>query len=264
MFGCYTLAVNRKIKHRGVLYLSDICIFKRIEKKYRITTQQKEALLAIVGKHLKPDEYGKSTICSIYLDTPNYRLIRNSIEAISYKEKIRLRSYGVPKENTKVFLELKKKYKGVVYKRRISMTLKQAMDYLENGVRPEESQIMREIDYSMKFYDHPTPSIYIAYEREAFYAEDIPSLRITFDSNVRYRGDNLLLQYGDDGKKLIKDNELLLEIKTDGAMPLWLSSALTECGILPSSFSKCGTAYQILMGKTPTQYIKGELSYARS
>lgn len=243
--------------------MSDICIFKRIEKKYRITTEQKDALLALVGNRLKPDEYGKSTICSIYLDTPNYRLIRNSIEAISYKEKIRLRSYGVPKDNTKVFLELKKKYKGVVYKRRISMSLNQAMEYLNNGVRPEDSQIMREIDYSMQFYGHPTPSIYIAYEREAFYAEEIPSLRITFDSNVRYRGDNLLLQYGDEGKRLIKDNELLLEIKTDGAMPLWLSSALTELGILPSSFSKCGTAYQILMGKTPTQYIKGELSYAR-
>ncbi len=243
--------------------MSDICIFKRIEKKYRINTLQKEALLAKVGGYLKPDEYGKSTICSIYLDTPNYRLIRNSIEAIAYKEKIRLRSYGVPKDSTKVFLELKKKYKGVVYKRRISMTLKQAMDYLEKGIKPEDSQIMREIDYAMKFYDTPSPSIYIAYEREAFYAEDIPSLRITFDSNVRYRGDKLLLQHGDEGKKLIADDELLLEIKTDGSMPLWLSHSLTECGILPSSFSKCGTAYQILMGKTPTQYIKGEHSYAR-
>lgn len=244
--------------------MSDICIFKRIEKKYRITEAQKAALFSLIGDYLQPDEYGKSTILSLYFDTPSYLLIRNSIEAITYKEKLRLRSYGVPKDDTKVFLELKKKYKGVVYKRRISMRYSQAMEYIDGGKKPEDSQIMREIDYAMHYYDNPKPAIFIGYEREAFYAEDIPSLRITFDSNMRYRCDNLYLQYGDEGKKLIGNDELILEIKTDGAMPLWLSSALTRCGILPSSFSKCGTAYQLHMGKTPTKYIKGELSYARS
>ena len=127
-------------------------IFKRIEKKYLLTEAQYKALFARIGSHLKPDEFGRSTVISLYLDTPDHRLIRNSIEAVDYKEKLRLRSYGTAKAGSTVFLELKKKYDGVVYKRRASMTLEQAERYLNKGIKPFESQIMSEIDWAMNFY----------------------------------------------------------------------------------------------------------------
>lgn len=177
-------------------------------------------------------------------------LIRNSIDAKTYKEKIRLRSYGTPSKNDKVFLEIKKKFKGVVYKRRISLSLGDAYDYIEKGLRPEESQIMSEIDYCMNFYRHPSPSMLIAYERDAYYVKDMPNLRITFDSNVRYRTDDLFLENGNEGKTILPENTYIMEVKTDGAMPLWLAHALDKCKMYPSSFSKYGTAF-CEIGKTP-------------
>ncbi len=225
----------------------DNFIFKRVEKKYLLTERQRAALLEKISPMLVPDKYGHSTISSLYLDTPDFRIIRASIEAKeqghAYKEKLRLRTYGTPTDGTKVFLEIKKKYKGVVYKRRIALTLAEAMDYINGGARPPDSQIMREIDYSMCFYSHPKPAAVVSYERDAFFVRDLPALRITFDSAVRYRNTDLDLTHGSHGKKLLEDSFFLMEIKTHGAMPLWLSHALDELNIYPVSFSKYGRAY---------------------
>ena len=131
------------------------CNFKRIEKKYLLSETRYEKLFRRIGSHLKPDEYGRSTVMSLYLDTPDSRIIRHSIEATDYKEKLRLRSYGTAKPESAVFLELKKKYGGVVYKRRAAMTLKDAERYLRTGIKPFESQIMSELDWAMKLYERP-------------------------------------------------------------------------------------------------------------
>ena len=242
--------------------MTDIFIFKRIEKKYRINKQEKDALLSLCGNLLIPDSHGKSTISSLYLDTPDHLLIRNSIDAKVYKEKLRIRSYGTPRLDDKIFFEIKKKFEGIVYKRRVSMTLSQAYDYIESQARPEESQIMSEIDYTMRFYNLPKPSMLISYEREAYFVKDEPNLRLTFDSNVRYREDDLFLEKGSDGKKILDKDEFILEIKTDGAMPLWLAHALDKLLILPSSFSKYGTSYLDTLKKDKSPDPKGEKEYA--
>ncbi len=223
--------------------MKDIMIFKRVEKKYRLTPAQKEALLQIIGPRLTPDAHGRNTICSLYLDTPDHLIIRNSIIARAYKEKLRLRSYGTPTMADHVFLEIKKKFKGVVYKRREVMTLQEAMAYIEHGRKPCDSQIMREIDYAMHFYRQPKPMMLIAYEREAYFDGENPNLRITFDTNVRARETDCRLESGSHGDYLLPEDAILMEIKTDGAMPVWLAQALSQCRILPARFSKYGTAY---------------------
>lgn len=236
----------------------DICIFKRVEKKYMLSPAQKAQLLDAVGQHFLPDCHGKSTICSLYLDTPDYLLIRNSIDAVSYKEKLRLRSYGTPTPETPVFLEIKKKFQGVVYKRRVRMPLKDAYIYLGSGETPIQSQIMNEIDYAMHFYRHPAPSMLIAYEREAYQAKDYANLRLTFDTGVRYRAHDLTLESGAMGKPILPEDRLLLEVKTDGAMPLWLSRALNNSGITPVSFSKYAMAYRDSLKQAPTTQQEGD------
>ncbi len=227
-------------------------IFERIEKKYRITADQKEAVLQGIGGRLLEDKFCRSTIQSLYLDTPDHRIIRDSIEAKGhsvYKEKIRVRSYGTPGREDKVFFELKKKYKGIVYKRRICMTLAEAERYLEEGICPKDSQIMREIDYAMDFYGRPKPAVMICYEREAYAIQGHPALRVTFDSNVRYRDRELSLGKGSQGIPITGSGEYLLEVKSDGAIPVWLSEILDRNKVYPSSFSKYGTAYQMIRAK---------------
>ena len=218
--------------------------FRRVEKKYTITQAQQAALLSLIGDKLIPDSHGKSTVCSLYLDTPSWRLIRGSIDAISYKEKLRIRSYGAPDPDTPVFLEIKKKYKGVVSKRRIQIPLNQTLAYIQGGEKPCTGQIMEEIDYALRFYERPQPAMLIACEREAFFGANDPDLRITFDNNIRCRHRNLDLEQGSEGSPIISPDNVLMEIKTAGAMPLWLAEALDSLKLYPSRFSKYGTAYQ--------------------
>ena len=227
--------------------MSDIMIFKRYEKKYLISRYEYDKLMSVIGEHLTPDVHGRNTICSLYLDTPDFLLIRNSIDAISYKEKLRLRSYGVPEFGKPIFFEIKKKYKGVVYKRRVSMTQDQAAEYIESGVIPFDSQIMREIDYLMKFYRNPKPNVCILCEREAFFDKENPSVRLTFDENLRYRYGFPNSDTIAEGTPIVQNDEYILEIKTPGAMPLWLAQALSECKIYPRSFSKYAHAYFDIM-----------------
>ncbi len=233
----------------------DIYIFKRYEKKYPVSAKQKEALLSAVSSYIVPDSHGHSTISSLYLDTPDYLLIRNSIEAKAYKEKLRIRAYGVPGKEDKVFFEIKKKFQGVVYKRRVSMPLQEAELYLQTGIKPVESQIMREIDYAMDFYGRPKPAMLISYEREAFYEKDCPGLRLTFDTNVRYKEHVSSLRQRNDGEYILPPGQFILEVKTEGAMPLWLSHALNQLEIYPASFSKYGRAYREMIYKGEYQNV---------
>ncbi len=241
--------------------MANTYIFKRKEKKYFITEEAAAALFDRIGDLVFPDPHGKSTIYNIYLDTPTFLLIRNSIDATNYKEKLRMRSYGVPKDDTKVFLELKKKYDGIVYKRRLSMTYKEAIDYITNSAHNRDSQIMREIDYAMKYYNYPGPAAVIIYDREAFYFKGDPEVRITFDRNVRYRFDDLTTASGDTGTRITPEGTVLMEIKTVGAMPLPLSRALAELKIYPSSFSKYGTAYKDMLAQNKIKVFTGEMQY---
>lgn len=222
---------------------ADKYIFKRKEKKYVLSSSQFEQLITLIKPYITEDEYPSQTVHSIYLDTPSFLLIRNSIDAKKYKEKIRLRGYGTVENNSKVFLELKKKLNGIVYKRRLSLPLNVAEEYIQNGIVPDSSQIMQEIEAFMRFYNRPKPKIAICCERLSFIAKDDKNLRITFDTNIRYRFDNLSLTHSPTGTPLLSDGECVMEIKVLGAMPLWLTKCLDECKIYPQSFSKYGKAH---------------------
>lgn len=224
-------------------------VFERTEKKYIITTEQKNVLLKTIADRVYSDRYGESTVCSLYFDTDDFRLIRNSIDKPVYKEKLRLRSYSTPKSDSTVFLELKKKYKGIVYKRRETMTYSQAKQYLDNRIMPNNSQIMKEIDWAMNFYKTLRPRMFIGYDRTAYVGREDSHLRITFDENLRYRTESLDLSCGSFGENIIDKSLCIMEIKALNAMPLWLSNILNEIKIYPSSFSKYGTAYKIISKK---------------
>jgi hypothetical protein len=219
-------------------------VFKRYEKKYWVTPEQQKQLTRALERHMAPDQYGEYPISSLYYDTADYRLIRTSLEKPVYKEKFRVRSYGrVQCAEESVFLELKKKFKGVVYKRRIAMEYGRALEYLGNGI-PEDSQILREITWFFSLYGGLQPKAMISYDRTALFGKEDEHLRVTFDRNIRFRDTELDLMEGDWGIPLAPDGRLLMEIKIPGTMPLWLSHALGELSIFPTSFSKYGTAYQ--------------------
>lgn len=226
-------------------------IFKRYENKYLLNEKQYSAVLETLKNNALPDKFGQSNVCSIYYDTPDKRIIRASIEKPIYKEKLRLRSYGIPQDGSDCFLELKKKYKGIVYKRRVLTSYQSGISYMngdETAVKP--SQIKNEIDYFKTYYGTLLPSVDIFYNRIAYYDKTDPNVRLTFDSDILFRDTELDLKNGIYGELILPDGMCLMEIKTAGAMPLWTADMLSRLKIYPASFSKYGTAYKnILINK---------------
>lgn len=218
--------------------------FKRYEIKYFLTRWQQEELLTVMGPYMKLDDYGHTVIRNIYFDTDTYRLIRHSLEKPVYKEKLRVRSYRKADQDSEVFVELKKKYKSVVYKRRVALPEHEAFDWLCGGsFHPEDSQIVEEIEYFRTYYHTLHPACFLSYERDAFYSLGGDDFRVTFDSNIISRGKDLSLETDVWGTQLLEPGQVLMEIKTPGGIPLWMTDFLTRNRIYKTSFSKYGEAY---------------------
>ena len=232
-------------------------VFERHELKYIITLQQMNQLIEILGLYMNEDSYFKSTIRNIYYDTPNYLLIRTSIEKPEYKEKIRIRSYKTVNSDDDVFVELKKKYKKVVYKRRETLTYSEARVFLDERVRPNNLQITKEIEYALGFYKDLRPAIFLSYDRLAYIGKVDKSLRITFDRNIMWRNYDIDLTKEAYGNLILPSDLVLMEVKTVMGLPRWLLDFLGENKIYKQSFSKYGNVYKEILNKD-----KEEIKYA--
>jgi len=239
----YTPGINERSPEME--YLAS---FMRYEIKYVLTKDQKQRLLDIMKEYMRPDEFGHTEIRNIYYDTPDFRLVRKSREKPVYKEKLRVRSYGKPRPDGKVFVELKKKYRSVVYKRRTAMSLEDAECFVSgNRSISGGSQIEKEIGSFIRFYGTLRPAAYLSYERDSFFGKDDGDFRITFDENILARTYDISLDSDLGGEELLEPGTVLMEVKCDKAMPLWLVHFLSREHIYRTSFSKYGEAYEKLI-----------------
>ncbi|MBQ8621730.1 MAG: polyphosphate polymerase domain-containing protein [Oscillospiraceae bacterium] len=234
-------------------------VFQRFELKYLLTPEQKERILQAMAPYMALDQYGRTTIRNIYFDTENYRLIRRSIEKPAYKEKLRIRSYAKARPDSTVFVELKKKYEDVVYKRRLPVTEEEALLWVTGKMHcKDHGQISKEIDYFLSYYETLRPTVFLSYEREAYYCKEGGDFRVTFDDNILCRREDISLESDIYGTSLLEDGKVLMEIKCSGGIPLWMTSVLSQERIYKTSFSKYGTAYEKMIFPN----TKGGLLYA--
>ncbi len=226
-------------------------VFNRHEQKYLLDADTFQKVLAIMDTHMQPDKYNIDrkpyTISNIYFDTDDNHLIRTSLAKPKYKEKLRLRAYGVPNADSQVFLEIKKKFNGVVNKRRTVLKLSEAYSFVSSGKPPAakeymNKQVLKEIEYFLQCYPLK-PKVYLAYDRIAYFEKDNKDLRISFDQNIRTRRCDVALEDGDYGEQLLPDEVYLMEVKTSRALPLWLTEMLAKYNIKRRSFSKYGTEF---------------------
>lgn len=232
-------------------------VFNRYESKYLVDFDTLNKIQERLQDYMELDSYNKEhefyTISNIYCDTEDNALIRNSLSKPQYKEKLRLRAYGVPDKDSKVYLEIKKKFSGIVNKRRTTLKLQEAYDFINTGIQPEikkymNRQVLNEIEYLLGFYELK-PKVYLAYDRKAMFCRNQHDLRITFDTNIRSRRYDLKLEKGDYGEPLLEKNLCLMEIKAEKTLPLWLVRMLSENKIFKTSFSKYGKEYQNMLIK---------------
>ena len=233
-------------------------VFKRYELKYMLTYEQKEKILEAMLPYMELDKYGRTTIRNIYFDTDDYRLIRRSIEKPAYKEKLRIRSYSQATSDSIVFVELKKKYENVVYKRRLPLCEADAMAWMcRERACPVDTQISREIDYFINFYGKLNGTVFLSYEREAYYDKGGGDFRVTFDDNILCRQTDISLSSSVYGEPILPKGNVLMELKCSGGIPLWMVRVLSRERIYKTSFSKYGTAYSTLI--FPEIYLPNSL-----
>lgn len=217
-------------------------LFERKELKYILTDQQKEEFLKLIRNDILPDQYPEYSIRSIYYDTDGYDLFRKSLDKPDYKEKLRLRSYqNATQKEDPVFLEIKKKFNGVVYKRRVDFDLEHAEEFLEHPSR--ESISHKEMATLLRRYP-VKPKVYVRYDREAYVWKDDPDFRITFDDNIRYRLKDLELKDKREDELLLQKGLYIMEVKSNVNFPMAFVKALEEVGARPASFSKVGQVYK--------------------
>jgi hypothetical protein len=241
-------------------------VFARQEKKYLLAPGVGERLLARLGGALTADDPGPTRITNLYLDTLNYLLIRRSIEKPDFKEKLRVRAYGsVANDSHPVFLEVKKKYLGTVYKRRVRMTLREVQRFVEDGIMPPlaaslprrsnpekaalNRQIMAEMRWAFERYGRLAPVFRVEYERCAYaYRAGSASLRLTIDRDACWSRGRWEMEDGSvRSYPLLAAGTGLMEIKTTAPLPLSLAHVLDELELYPRSFSKVGCAYGIFV-----------------
>ena len=219
-----------------------LTVFARTEQKYLLTPSQAVALTENLPAHMEEDVYFRSDIRNLYDDTPALDLSRRSLDRPPYKEKVRLRSYGPAGAQDRVFLECKKKFEGVVYKRRAPLPLEEALA-LAAGERDGRTQVERELAYTCRYYNL-APQLYLAYDRLSYRGREDPALRLTLDDHIRYRWEALTLEDSPQDVPLLQEGVRLLEVKALAAMPLWLVRLLSELDIRQVTFSKYGKIYE--------------------
>ena len=243
-------------------------VFKRYEIKYVVTAEQKERILKAMEPYMELDRYGMSTVRNLYFDTDDFVLARHSIAKPDFKEKLRVRSYSKADADSTVFVELKRKFDGVVYKRRIGLPEADAMRWMSgeedrniiSELKRESPQVAAEIEYFAGMYSGLKPVIYLSYDREAYRMKKNPTVsgsgsdfRVTFDSNIFCREEDLSLRSDAYGTPILEEGKYLMELKCPGAIPLWMTKILSDERIYKTSFSKYGTAYCSFMEKSPCE-----------
>ena len=243
-------------------------VFKRYEIKYVVTAEQKERILKAMEPYMELDRYGMSTVRNLYFDTDDFVLARHSIAKPDFKEKLRVRSYSKADADSTVFVELKRKFDGVVYKRRIGLPEADAMRWMSGEedrniiaeLKRESPQVAAEIEYFAGMYSGLKPVIYLSYDREAYrmkknlaVSDGGSDFRVTFDSNIFCREEDLSLRSDAYGTPILEEGKYLMELKCPGAIPLWMTKILSDERIYKTSFSKYGTAYCSFMEKSPCE-----------
>ena len=219
-------------------------VLMRTEKKYLLDEKILNGILGSVAPYMHRGEYGAETVSSIYYDNDDYELIQKSVEKPVFKEKFRIRTYGLPSGNDTVFAEIKRKYDGQVYKRRVAAPMERMKQFLEKGTPLEDSiQIQNEILWMIKRYGLK-PKVWIASDRTEYVSNDDSQLRITFDRNLRFRKDHLDLGYSLEGTPFGTDGLVVMEIKSALGLPRWLLDAIEKNGAKPGSFSKIGRCFE--------------------
>lgn len=234
----------------------------RYERKYLVPNDRLESLRKRIQPFVSRDPYAppmgdgtfQYTVRSVYFDTPGFNSLYEKWEGVEIRKKLRIRGYDQKDDNSRVFLEVKRKKGDRIWKTRANVPYSKLDEILTlgfvNGVSDEikgSNEVeARKFLFNMHRFGY-RPVNLISYDREPFQGVFEPGLRITFDKNVRAKmWPSLSELYSEAGLRLVWKDHFILEIKYFGEkMPSWIRSVVQEYGLRHEALSKFATPFSL-------------------
>lgn len=224
----------------------------RYEYKYLVPTEQLALLRSLMHPFIMPDKFASRmpgfeyTVRSVYYDTPNFKFYDEKIDGLKTRKKIRIRGYNQQQEDSKVFLEVKRKNDAIVRKNRFLVPFKDVncILYDKEFFKSQQFEGNRDLfDLNCFLYNvhrfSLAPAVIVTYDREAYQSKFDPSLRITFDKNLRSKVYPRIEElFTDKQLEPVMTGYFVLEIKFSGGYPGWVRSIIRKLNLTRTSVSK--------------------------
>jgi hypothetical protein len=228
----------------------------RHELKYVISEAQAAAMIACIRALVPPDVHaqrGGYPIVSLYLDSSDLRLCRESLEGVKNRFKLRIRSYSDAPEALYAF-EIKRRMNRIIVKSR-TWVCREDVPTLVGGSRspsaridPQEASLAQFLHYQTRFC--AAPVLRVRYLREAYEDHGGNRLRITFDRQLQFNVTATPnVQMNGSGWQPFPGQPVVLEIKFTARFPAWLGRAVRALAIQDRSFSKYALSVKHACGR---------------
>jgi len=227
----------------------------RYELKYRLTESRARAVAQFVQQYLPVDRYcklqrgGDYPIVSLYLDSKNMHLCKESIDGRQNRFKLRIRSY-TDEPDYPCFFEIKRRINTVIMKSRARVMHDDIVPLLaRRPLGPRDYNVDMKALNQFQLYMSSVqakPAVLIRYMRQAFEGDSDNRVRVTFDRELCYKvTDKPIVTLGGSGwqRNPITDNGgVILEVKFTGSYPIWLSRMVKYFDLTSRSISKFATS----------------------
>jgi len=232
----------------GALVGADGTLRCRFEMKYHISESKAAAIEKYIQPYISPDRYcklqptGSYPIVSLYLDSPDLRLCKESLTGKKNRFKLRIRGYSDDPAYPK-FFEIKRRLNTVIVKDRQRVSHRDVERLLSTGALPEQYYSTEQEALKLfLFYQrciNAGPVVLIRYLRRAYEDNSDTRVRVTFDRELSYKITNRpIVTLNSGGWQRMPINGVVLEIKFTSRFPAWLSRMVECVELQQQAFSK--------------------------
>jgi hypothetical protein len=234
--------------------LIDRTLHCRYEMKYLISESKAHAIAQFIKPYVPLDKYsrlqqgGVYPIVSLYLDSNDLLLCRESLTGQKNRFKLRIRSY-TDEPDYPCFCEIKRRINNIIVKSRSRIMRRNIIPLLsERSVIPQDYNVDEEVLKQFQLYVksvNARPTILIRYLRQAYESDTENKVRITFDRQLTYKvthSPQISLSGLCWERNCITMGEVILEIKFTGRYPPWLSRMVEYFNLQQTSVSKYATS----------------------
>jgi hypothetical protein len=220
--------------------------------KYVISESRAAAITQFVEPYLEPDRYCRSQpggcypIVSLYLDSDNLQLCRESLGGLLKRFKLRIRSYTDDSDYPR-FFEIKRRANTAIIKSRAVVSPHDVAALLSGRFVPPmrnnkiETDVLKQFQLYMKSVG-AGPKVLVRYMRQAYEGVGENRVRVTFDRQLSYKVCNEPAISLNGGGWQHNLSGVILEIKFTGRYPAWLGQMARYFNLQQQSMSKYVTS----------------------